>query len=171
MSFTDREFKEFIDSTKKIVLHCIAKHLYPRFYHSADDVAQEVYLRAYKSLIAGKFEYRSKLSTWVYTIARNESIRMNGKLMKEEEKRRRFSKTVSLFHEPVTSELEKPISPLLDQLPEKYRQVLHYHLNGYSEKEIAQKLSIPAGTVKSRMSRGKNILSNLLQEGGVQSGL
>ena len=47
---------------------------------------QETYLRAYKALVNGKFREEAKLSTWLYTIARNEVYRMNEKLLREERK-------------------------------------------------------------------------------------
>ena len=44
-------FAKIIGDTKEAVLCAVAKFLYPRFAHAVDDVAQETYLRAYKSMV------------------------------------------------------------------------------------------------------------------------
>lgn len=81
---TESEFAEIVNSTRNTVLSAIEKNLAERFYYAIDDVAQETYFRAYKALKKNQFRQESKLSTWLYTIARNESLRMNDKLRKEE---------------------------------------------------------------------------------------
>src|SRR5271157_5838929 len=83
---TEKEFADIVGSTKKIVLSAIEKHLSARFYHAIDDIAQESYLRAYRSIIKNKFRGDSKIETWLYAIARNEALRMNDRLAREEEK-------------------------------------------------------------------------------------
>ncbi len=59
-------------------------------------------------------------------------------------------------------------SPLLSAvraLPEKYSAVIHlYYYEGYSIKEIAKLLSLPAPTVGTRLSRGRERLRQMLKE-------
>jgi RNA polymerase sigma-70 factor (ECF subfamily) len=62
-TMTEAEFTEIVESTKRVVLSAIEKNLYPRFLHAIDDVVQETYLRAYKSLQKKQFEGRSALPT------------------------------------------------------------------------------------------------------------
>lgn len=50
------------------------------------------------------------------------------------------------------------LKDLLAMLPWKYKSVLSLVGEGYKEQQIAEKLSIPEGTVKSRAFRGKQIL-------------
>ena len=52
---TETVFAEIIKETKGVVLSAIEKTLFNRFYHAIDDVAQETYLRAYKSLDRNQF--------------------------------------------------------------------------------------------------------------------
>ncbi len=54
--------------------------------------------------------------------------------------------------------------PVIEKLPEKYKDVMKLKALGNDETQIAGKLGIPKGTVKSRLSRGKLILYKLLQE-------
>lgn len=55
----------------------------------------------------------------------------------------------------------------IGNLPEKYRSVLELVSRGLTEKQISEKLEIKIGTVKSRSSRGREMLEKLLK-GGVQ---
>ncbi|TGK11574.1 sigma-70 family RNA polymerase sigma factor [Leptospira fluminis] len=162
-----KEFALLIDSTKHIVLSAIKKNLYEEFYDSIDDVAQETYIRAYKSLAANKFRGESSHSTWLYTIARNESLRMNQKRTRQANLASRLKEKVVLdsilnpkeeFDE-TGAELE--LKDLISNLPWKYKSVLALVSEGYKEQQIAQKLGIPEGTVKSRSFRGKQMLKKL----------
>ena len=163
----EKEFAEIIDSTKGVVLSAIEKHLAGRFYHAIDDVVQETYIRAYKSLVKKKFRGDSKIETWLYTIARNESLRMDKKLAKEEKK---YEKSVKKFDREEMfkdKQFDDEIDALNDaigNLPEKYRAVMELTSRGLTEKEIAEKLNIKHGTVKSRISRGKEMIQKIYRE-------
>ena len=167
----EREFEEVVKNTKKTVLSAIGKNMTPRFYHAIDDVAQETYIRAYKALEKNSFKGDSSIETWLYTIARNESIRMNKKLLREEEKSK---KVLTAFNEINKMESEEYLPDSEDTeyihehislLPEKYRDVLTLSSKGFNINDISQKLSIPLGTVKSRSSRAKKmVLENIRRE-------
>jgi RNA polymerase sigma-70 factor, ECF subfamily len=161
---TNSDFTLIVNSTKTIVLSAIEKNLAERFYHSIDDVVQETYLRAYKALVNGKFREESKLSTWLYTIAKNESFRMNEKLMREEKKMERATQNLKVQNssEEITHERPNLLFKYLKLIPEKYKTILQHYSEGLSEKEIAEKLSIKQGTVKSRAFRGKELLRKIV---------
>lgn len=161
----EKEFAAIVTDTKGVVLSAIEKNLAERFYHAIDDVAQETYLRAYKSLMKEKFRGDSAIGTWLYRIAVNESLRMNQKLKREEEKQK---KSISAFEmEPEKESMTEEIIELknaIPKLPEKYRDVLSLVFEGRSNNEIALKLKIMPGTVKSRTFRGKEMLHKLIKE-------
>ncbi len=175
---TNEEFSRIIDETKAVVLSAIERHLAPDFRHALDDVAQETYVRAYKSLEAGKFRGDSALSSWLYSIARNESLRMNRKLGRD--RTRAVSEEDELNgRDPLgdiadESTLANPageasmeadvIRELMARMPEKYSGVLKLQMQGYKEKEIASRLSLSPGTVKSRGARGRDMLARLYNE-------
>lgn len=153
------DFTLIVRSTKKIVLSAIGKTLAERFHHAIDDVAQETYIRAYKGLVKNSFRADSSIETWLYAIARNESLRMNKKLMREEEKAVRSA--LHAEHDntravPDTAQLHEGINAL----PEKYGNVLKMMAAGLRVNEISAKLGIRPGTVKSRASRGKKIIQD-----------
>jgi RNA polymerase sigma-70 factor (ECF subfamily) len=165
---TEWEFAEIIDTTKGTVLSAIQTHLADRFYHAIDDVAQETYIRAYRSLVKKKFKEESLISTWLYTIAKNESLRMNKKLSREEMKFQKSVEKMKADAEYVSSENNLDIEALrkaIGNLPEKYRSVIELVSRGFTEKQISEKLGIKRGTVKSRASRGREMLEKLLKGG------
>lgn len=161
----EKEFSAIVAQTKGVVLSAIEKNLAERFYHAIDDVAQETYLRAYNNLIKEKFRGDSAIETWLYRIAVNESLRMNQKLKREEEKQKRSM--AAFIAEPEADSMPEEIAALqkaIPLLPEKYRDVLSLVFEGRSTNEIAFKLKIMPGTVKSRSSRGREMLHKLIRE-------
>jgi len=164
----EKEFAEIVKNTKKTVLSAIGKNMSPRFYHAIDDVAQETYIRAYRALEKNSFKGDSSIETWIYAIARNESIRMNNKLLREEEKEK---KALTVIDEKEgednspDSDNAEYLHEHITLLPEKYRDVLILSAKGFNISDISQKLGIPSGTVKSRTARGKKmILENIRRE-------
>jgi len=160
---TQKEFATIVGQTKAIVLQAVRKHLAAQFYEAIDDVVQETYIRAYRSLVAGKFKEESSLETWLYRIAANEAKRMTQKMLREENKRNRLFHSINL-NPPEIQYDELSLMPVIEKLPEKYKDVMKLKALGNDENEIAGTLGIPKGTVKSRISRGKLILYKLLQE-------
>ncbi|WP_061223926.1 RNA polymerase sigma factor [Leptospira weilii] len=173
---TESEFTEIVSSTREIVLSAIEKNLAERFSYAIDDVAQETYFRAYKALKKDQFRKESKLSTWLYTIARNESLRMNDKLRKEEKRTEKLAKSKkeedfltshtdlngnSRHSEWNSQEIIGTLRALLVKIPDKYRKVLEFYLAGYSESQIAETMGLKPGTVKSRAFRGKEMIKRV----------
>jgi RNA polymerase sigma-70 factor (ECF subfamily) len=168
---SESEFVKIVNQTKKIVLAAISRNLSKDNYDLVDDIAQETYIRAYKSLVKNKFESEAALNSWLYTIAKNETLRMNKKIYKDSLK---HVKSMELFKNELNRDLDGEdqkiidkiyIEKMLKKLPIKYQNVFQLAYLGYREKEIALKLAIPKGTVKSRLSRGREILYKLIKEG------
>ena len=168
----ENEFVEIVRGTKGLVLSAIEKHLAARFYHAIDDVVQETYLKAYKGLKNNKFRGDSAIQTWLYAIARNESLRMTQKLKREEEKFRKaiIKRNMDTEDNQFREDEEKfssgiYLKKLIMELPEKYRCVMELVALGLSEKQISQQLEIKRGTVKSRASRGRELMLRLANGG------
>ena len=134
----------------------------------AQDIAQEVMLKAWRALPAFKLD--STLSTWLYRIAVNAC---------SDELRRRRTKTVSVEvltdtgHEPGDSGFEQNVamgeslSRAIGALPNEYRSaVVLRDVQGYSYEEIAEILNCPIGTVRSRINRAREQLRRLIDRGG-----
>jgi len=167
-------FASIVEETKSIVLKAIRKTLFPEYYYAIDDVVQETYIRTYRSLVKNKFREESKLSSWLYTIARNESVRMNKKLKGGERRREKYveqhieylenSEENNIEDKIEKDNLIKKINEAVKRLPDKYEDVIDLYIKGFNEKEIAKFLSISRGTVKSRIHRGKEKLKEIFDK-------
>ena len=165
----ENEFAGIVNSTKSIVLSAIKKNLPAQYFHSIDDVVQETYLRAYRSLIKNSFRGDSSVETWLYTIARNESLRMTKKLNREEMKQKRKAEKMdeltlqnNSYEKENISNWKMDMERVLNTIPEKYKSVMKLFSLGFTEKQIARELSLKGGTVKSRIFRGKALLRKII---------
>jgi len=151
-----------------------------RFLGSEDearDVAQETFLKAYKSLAS--FKREARFSSWLYQIATN--------LCRDRLRRRKTRPQVSLEaleetgpvivetrpgadERLVASDLARAVRRAIHALPEEQREVVI--LKEYQELtflEIAQALDLPVSTVKTRLYRGLAQLRQRLETAGVRA--
>ncbi|MCX7679591.1 MAG: sigma-70 family RNA polymerase sigma factor [Spirochaetes bacterium] len=155
----EQKFAEIVHRTKATVLAAIERHLPPEFFHAIDDIVQETYLRAYKWLLKHRCVESEQIQRWLYTIAKNETLRMIKRLRRNEY----ILESIPMNAQPNDRKDETKIQPHhIEKLPLKYRSVMALAFEGYSEFEISQKLAIPLGTVKSRKFRGKELLFKIL---------
>ena len=132
----------------------------------AEDVAQEVYLQAWQSF--QRFEPGTNCHAWLFKILfhcvnhdRRKWLRF--RLMHESD----VDTEANLVHiEPIPERLtDNDILGALDRLPSDYRAiVLIVDVEEFSYKDASQILSIPLGTVMSRLSRGRKLLREQLGE-------
>ena len=153
----------------------------------AEDLVQETYLRAYRFF--GSYQPGTHIKAWLFRILRNTFInRYRAQKVRPTEVD--FSK-VELAYERVVDQqflqANRPVSPeeallegVLDEeietalarLPEEYRSVVILALvEDLSYKEIASTLSIPLGTVMSRLHRGRKTLQGQLLEYARKKGI
>ena len=144
----------------------------------AEDLRQEVFLRVYQA--AKTYQARAKFSTWFYRIATNLCLDTPGKQRRRKEtpiirdmdaSPEDFEKA---FVDPsqgpdevaVRKEMESQVRLALGRLPEDQRVVVVMrHYDGLKFNEIADILSCPVSTVKSRMAAGMQRLSQMLSKG------
>lgn len=134
--------------------------------HDADDIAQETFLRAHRGL--PRFDGRASFRTWLSRITVN-TARTHGS---RRARRDREVATEQHLLETVARDTPSPrraVPDLLDELSADHREVLVlFSGEGYSVAEIAALLSIPRGTVKSRICYAKRHLARLMKERGVR---
>lgn len=129
----------------------------------AADASQEAFIRAFQSL--ARFEGRAAFSTWLYRIATNAAI--------DVVRKRPADPPVDLPEDcpsPRDTESEydrrevgRRIQSALARLPLEFRAaVVLRDLQGLAYEEIASILQVPTGTVRSRLSRGRLALRELL---------
>jgi RNA polymerase sigma-70 factor (ECF subfamily) len=66
--------------------------------------------------------------------------------------------------ELLKSVVDTEVTDALEELPEKFRTAVLLDVEGFSYKEIAEMLSIPIGTVMSRLHRGRKFLQKRLYD-------
>ena len=141
----------------------------------ANDVTQESFLKIYRSI--DKFKGKSSFSTWLYSIVSNtciDFIRKNRKKTTisidtnydedgyEIEIADEKNTTESLFEK---KEIIRSIHDAINRLNHDQKIVIILRdIQGFSYFEISKILNISEGTVKSRISRGRKNLKNLLEE-------
>lgn len=136
-----------------------------------DDLAQETFDRAIRALPRFDSSRGESVWHWLRTIALN--------LVKDWKRKKANSEVLSdnledlLSHQNGTTpekeaclvELRGAIQYAIDKLDKRSREVFELAvLDGSSVKEIAQKLNMAEGTVKSRHSRAREFLRELLRE-------
>jgi RNA polymerase sigma-70 factor (ECF subfamily) len=133
----------------------------------ADDLAQEVFLRAYRGLVG--FEGRARFSTWLYRIAYNVFLNHRSRSKELAALPLGFdSQTAAPDGELSANRLDmrRDLAGAIAALPERYRAVVTlYYLEDVSYPEIAEVLDLPLGTVKTHLHRAKKLLRQHL--GGV----
>ncbi len=126
--------------------------------HLAEEIMQETMIAVWKG--ADRFAGRSKPSTWIFGIARNQALA----LLRREHRVTRREFTERVEDDPAPRLLaEKKVKEALDTLSSDHREVLFLtFFEGLSYGEIAAILEIPAGTVKSRMFHAKRRMAEAL---------
>jgi len=148
-----------------------------RLTHSradAEDLVQDTFLRAFRS--AGQFTPGTNLRAWLFTIlhnaARNRARdRARDHVTIDSEAVERAAEAAATGIEPAATPesllLNETLTPDLqaavDALPQAFREAVWLRdVEEFSYAEIAEMLQVPAGTVMSRISRGRRLLFDRL---------
>jgi RNA polymerase sigma-70 factor (ECF subfamily) len=146
----------------------IVNYLYQftRDYQRAVDLSQETFLRVYFK--ADRYKPIAPLSSWIYAIASN--------LAKTDARNRRRMAAVPLddvpnsynagaySQDPKDSGMVRNLKEALEALHPRYRiPVVLKDMEGLSQEEIARIIKRPVGTVKARISRGREHLRRMLE--------
>jgi len=170
----ERAFSELVRRFQSRVTNLICRVLNDR--ECADDLAQEVFIRVF----VHRRNYRrgSKFSTWLFTIAANLA---KNEIRRRVRRRNWFSldalqellkDSAIQLADPTEGQeatlereqLQGAVGRAIATVPEKYRVALVLRdIEGLTYEEIAQVLSIPGGTVRSRINRARGMLKRKLQ--------
>ena len=154
---TDQIWQEFSDRLRSFVFRRV------RSEHDTEDILQDVFLKIHNNIRGLKLG--DKLEAWIYQIARNTIIdyyRHQAKSPSDiSEMPEPGAEVVAAEDRP--EELGACLRPMIDDLPEKYRQaiVLTEHEN-LTQKEMAQKLGLSLSGAKSRVQRAREKLKGTL---------
>lgn len=156
-------FSALVDRYRNRLMNVIGRML--NSSEEAEDIVQETFLRVYQH--RDSFDFKHCFSTWLYTIALN--------LARNELRKKKKYRFVDIFdmqnkemETAVEAKIPSNLGPVLEaainQLPEKYKTA--FILRDIEEMpydEVARVLSVPLGTVKSRVNRARSILRDKLK--------
>jgi RNA polymerase sigma-70 factor (ECF subfamily) len=137
----------------------------------AEDAVQEGFLAAWRTAATFRAE-RGKASTWLLTLVHRRAV----DLVRREERRRSDPLPDELPAQPgqpgeTTEEAawlryeRERVQSALAKLPDVQREAIELaYYGGYSQSEVAERLGVPLGTIKSRMFAGLARLRELLDE-------
>jgi RNA polymerase sigma-70 factor (ECF subfamily) len=141
-------------------------------HDEAEDLAQEIFLKIFKSL--DTFDRRANFQTWLVSVSRNVCIDHYRSVRKE---RQTIDRAVDASELSPASTDPGPMAALeqrdrltllrdaLAALPEALRTaVLMRDIHELSYQEIADRLGLPQGTVKSRINRGRAELARQIRK-------
>jgi RNA polymerase sigma factor (sigma-70 family) len=137
----------------------------------AEDAVQEGFLAAWRTA-AGFSAERAKASTWLLTLVHRRAV----DLVRREERRRaeplsegdrEMAATSPAAEEAAWLHFERErVQEALRALPDAQREAIELaYYGGYSQSELAERLGLPLGTIKSRMFSGLARLRELLDDG------
>ncbi len=156
----------------------LAYHLTGGNRSDSDDLAQMTFIRAFQAM--KRFEGRSEFKTWLHRITVN-----LWKNLVRSQKRRKYFQHRSINEDPTDESRSRPLEleetrqgplenvenleisqivrEMINQLPADEKEVIILRdIEGYAYDEIAEMVSIPLGTVKSRLARARRLLRNAL---------
>ncbi|MGH3081278.1 MAG: sigma-70 family RNA polymerase sigma factor [Gaiellaceae bacterium] len=131
----------------------------------AEDAVQEAFLAIWRSAARYRQE-RAKPSTWVLTLVHRRAV----DLVRREDRRRAdpLDEPAEDAGDEVPDEVDlrerrAAVQAALQQLPDDQRQALELaYYGGYTQSELAERLGVPLGTIKSRMFAGLTRLRELV---------
>lgn len=146
-------------------------------YADAEDLAQEAFLKAYTAF--DQFQLGTNFRAWLLRILTNTHINRYRRskrspesiaweeftLLGEKPPADDYPAPCPPEHEVMATVPDEVVGPALHELPQEFREaVILSDIHELSYKEIAQALSIPLGTVRSRIFRGRKLLRESLAE-------
>lgn len=180
---SERAFAELIAQYHQPIYSLIARNLQDPA--DASDITQEVFIKVFRNIRG--FHGQASLRTWLYRIAlheasnqrrwwsrhRRQEIAMDapcgGRLDADSEgEAQSFGSTLadaqdSPFDQAAQEEVRQRVEGALRQVPEAFRTVVVLReIEGFTYEEIAEILAVNLGTVKSRLTRGRAALRDLL---------
>ena len=136
-------------------------------HEEAEDLTQEIFLKVFRAL--GTFDRRANFRTWLVSVARNLCIDHYRRVRKERET---FDRGVDVAELVLAAAGPDPMARLqrvdrremlrqaMREVPPVLREaVLLRDMQELAYDEIARRLALPVGTVKSRISRGRRELA------------
>ncbi len=156
-------FEQLIKRYQRLVAHVVFRLVDDHM--DREEVAQDVFIKVYEKI--GEFNFQSKLSTWIATIAYRHAINFLKKNKRYQESEDLENTTFHLAEEDRAyekSDFNLFVQQAVTALPSPYKAILtFYHLEGFSYQEIMEVMDMPEGTVKNYLFRARKKLKDILE--------
>lgn len=143
-----------------------------------EDIAQETFIRAYRAL--AQFRGEAQFYTWLYRIAvntakkalmdlkRNPTVSENAYKTSDDDETSPLENELTSSETPeavlASKEIAQIINNAMDALPEELRQAITLReIEGLSYEEISEAMGCPIGTVRSRIFRAREAISQKIK--------
>ncbi len=137
-------------------------------HHDAQDVTQATFLVLARE--AEALSGKPSVAGWLHTVSRRLSL--DAHRSRESRQRREaaaMNEPVNLTHDAISTGFRRELDAALDGLPERYRHPLVlFHLEGASLDEVARRLDLQPSTLRTRLSRAREMLRSILVRRGVE---
>lgn len=160
----DDAFGEIVDRYKDSLVNYLT-HLV-RNRERAEEIAQDAFVRLYRN--AANYREQDRLGPYLFRIATNLTVT-------EVRRAKRWSLLLPRLHAStpsvtpapdanlITDEIQRNVNAALERLPLKFRAPLVlFEIEEWSYEAIGAALDLPIGTVKSRISRARDLLRRQL---------
>jgi len=132
-------------------------------YHAAQDVAQEAFVKAYRSL--GDLRQTASFGPWVREIARREALAVRRRMRQESQVELPVTVQGSPCNDGSLDEQNRLLLEAITRLPRHEQDVLMlYYFEGHPVKTISEITGRPVGTVTMQLSRARSHLQKRLKE-------
>lgn len=145
----------------------VCRRILPR-EQDAEDAFQATFLAFVRK--AGSISRRSSVAAWLHKVAYRIALAAKARTQKTAAREKSNSEALAAAAapEPLRSELLPILDEELNRLPERLRRpIILCYLEGKTNQEAARQLGCPAGTIFSRLARGRETLRRHLQRRGV----
>lgn len=130
----------------------------------ADDLTQEVFIRAWSKLAT--FRGQARFGTWLHRLAVNLILTRRGTLRSRQSREAGGDDIVGLVASPRAASpgVRLDLESAVRTLPERAREVfVLYDVEGYSHEEIANLMDVTIGTSKSQLHRARMLMRAYLE--------
>ena len=172
MSDNNNDFNQALIDAKPLVLAVIHRTGI-KDRATCEDIAQDAFIKAWQA--SETFQSKSKVSSWLCSIARNAAIdhmRKHNRMVMLGDNRIPEKPDMSAYSNPETKMLEEEhgkavktsVETAISKLSDKHAQVITmYHLKDMSYDEIAKELNIAKGSVMSRLFHARQKMRTFLK--------
>lgn len=157
-------FEELVNRYKKLIFNTSYRML--GNYEEAEDAAQEVFIKIYRSL--NRYDPCYKFSTWSVKITTNYCLDILRKRKAEiyplDEQYDLKDEGLSPEEHYISLEKQQIVQRAIDELPDKYKElIILFHHRGLSYSEIMDVTGESLTIVKNRLYRGRQMLKEIIE--------